>query len=153
MIKKIVLVSLTILWMITIFLFSNQGSTKSTEKSNSFVVNTIVRVYKLFDNNVTDEEINNIIEFWEVPVRKTAHFTEFLILGILVFLTFRAFEIKNIYWMILLCFIYACSDEIHQLFVVGRDGNIIDVLIDCFGSIIAILVLNKLKERKKYEVH
>ena len=148
MIKKIVLVTLTILWMTLIFMFSNQQSTKSTEKSQSLIRNTIVRVYKLFDSNISDERMNEIVDFWEVPVRKLAHFTEFFILGVLVFFTFRAFNIKDIYLMILFCFIYACSDEVHQLFVVGRDGNIIDTLIDGFGSTIAILLLHRLKERK-----
>ena len=150
--KKIILVTLTVLWMIIIFMFSNQQSTKSTERSQSLIRNTIVNIYKLFDSNIDDEKMNEIVDFWEVPVRKLAHLTEFFILGVLVFFTFRAFDNKNIYLMILLCFIYACSDEIHQLFVVGRDGNVIDILIDSFGSTIAILLFNKLKERKKHEV-
>ena len=128
-------------------MFSNQKSTKSTENSQSLVRSTIVNIYKLFDKNVSDEKIEEIINTWEVPVRKLAHFLEFLILGILVFLTFRAYNIKDIYMMILFCFIYACFDEAHQLFVVGRDGNIIDVLIDSFGSTFAIVTMNKLKER------
>ena len=150
--KKVVLVTLTVFWMILIFMFSNQQSTKSTENSQSLIRNTIVRIYKLFDSNVDDDKMNEIINTWEVPVRKLAHLSEFFILGILIFFTLRSFEIKNIYIMILICFIYACSDEIHQLFVVGRDGNIIDILIDCFGSTIAILIFNKLKERKKHEM-
>lgn len=36
--------------------------------------------------------------------------------------------------------IYASSDEFHQTFVVGRDGNIIDVLIDSSGSLVGILL-------------
>lgn len=147
MIKKILLISLTILWMVSIFMFSNQKSGKSTDKSHSLVSNTIVRIYKLFDHNPSDEKIESIIETWDVPVRKTAHFVEYLILGVLVFLTLREFNIKNIYLMILICFLYACSDEIHQLFVAGRDGNFVDVLLDTFGSTTGIILLNKLKER------
>ena len=145
--KKIILLILTILWMVTIFIFSNQGSTKSTEKSSSLVRNTIVRIYRLFDNNLNDEKIKDIIDKWEVPVRKTAHITEYIILGVLVFLTCREFGYKNIYSMILLCILYACSDEIHQLFISDRDGNIIDILIDSVSSSFAIIFLNKLKER------
>ena len=153
MAKKIILVSLTVLWMLSIFMFQNQPSEKSTEKSHSLITKTIVNIYKVFNPNISDEQIEEIIETWDVPVRKTAHFTEYFILGVLIFLTLRSFDIKNIYIMILLCFLYACSDEIHQLFVEGRDGNIVDVLIDTFGSTFAILILNKLKVRKKHEVH
>ena len=150
MIKKILLISLTILWMVSIFMFSNQKSEKSTNKSHSLVSNTIVRIYKLFDHNPSEEKIESIIETWDVPVRKTAHFMEYLILGVLVFLTLREFKINNIYLMILICFLYACSDEIHQLFVAGRSCSFVDVLIDSFGSTIAIILLDRRKE-KKYE--
>jgi len=149
MIKRIILITITILWMTSIFMFSNQRSEKSTEKSHSFVTNTIVKIYKVFNSNASEEEINNIISTWDVPVRKTAHFMEYFILGILMFFTLKEFGNKNIYVMILLCFIYACSDEIHQIFVPGRDGNIVDVMIDTLGSSSAIILLNKLKERKK----
>lgn len=147
MIKKIVLIIITLLWMTSIFMFSNQKSEKSTDKSHSLISNTIVRIYKIFDSNPSDEKIESIINTWDVPVRKTAHFLEYLILGVLIFLTFREFKINNIYLMILFCFLYACSDEIHQLFVVGRDGNFIDVLIDTLGSTSGILILHKLKGR------
>ena len=36
--------------------------------------------------------------------------------------------------------IYASSDEFHQTFVSGRDGNIIDVLIDSSGSLVGVLI-------------
>ena len=36
--------------------------------------------------------------------------------------------------------IYASSDEFHQIFVPGRDGNIIDVLIDSSGALVGILI-------------
>lgn len=147
--KKIIYLFLTIIWMISIFLFSNQRSVKSTEKSQSLIMNTIVKIYKIFDSNASDEKIEEIVVACDVPIRKMAHFTEYLILGVLVLLTLRAYNINNIYLAILICFLYACSDEIHQVFVPGRDGNIIDITLDTLGSTTGILLLNKLKERKK----
>lgn len=51
--------------------------------------------------------------------------------------------------------IYACTDEIHQLFVPGRSGQFRDVMIDSLGAFIGILILsiflmiiNHLKKRK-----
>ena len=41
---------------------------------------------------------------------------------------------KLVLLSLLICFLYACSDEIHQLFIVGRSGNAYDVLIDTIGS-------------------
>jgi VanZ family protein len=37
-------------------------------------------------------------------------------------------------------FFYACSDEIHQLFVLGREGAFRDVIIDTVGGITLILI-------------
>lgn len=147
MFKKVLLVCLTVLWMTSIFIFSNQKSTQSTNRSHSLITNTIVRIYKLFDNNPSDEKIENIIDTWDVPVRKIAHFTEYFILGILIFLTLREFKINNVYLAILLCYIYSCSDEFHQLFVIGRDGNLVDIILDTIGSITGILIVKKLEER------
>ena len=143
MIKKIIFTFLLVLWMVIIFMFSNQKSVASTEKSKSFVRSTIITIYKLFDSNASDEKLEEIVETFDVPVRKIAHFTEYFILGILVLFTFKSYNIKDIYLMILFCFLYACSDEIHQLFVPGRSGNFIDIIIDSLGSISSILIVNR----------
>ena len=51
-----------------------------------------------------------------------------------------------ILWMILIfCFIYACTDEFHQLFVMGRSCEMRDVLIDTLGSFVGILIYYKIK--------
>ena len=50
---------------------------------------------------------------------------------------------------ILLCILYATTDEIHQIFINGRDGNIKDVLVDSIGIIIGCLIYKKIKENKR----
>ncbi|MBO5743146.1 MAG: VanZ family protein [Clostridia bacterium] len=47
---------------------------------------------------------------------------------------------KAFFITILICFVYAVSDEIHQFFVPGRACRILDVLIDTLGSSFFILV-------------
>ena len=79
-----------------------------------------------------------------VPVRKTAHFTVYTILGVLVYLFTRTFEGKN--WKKVLisigfAFLYACSDELHQLFVSGRSGEIKDILIDSCGATFGVIIV------------
>lgn len=144
--KKIILLIITILWMIVIFIFSNQDASKSADYSDSLIKSTIVNIYKLFNNNPTEEKIEEIVETWDLPVRKLAHLTEYFILGVLMFLTLNSYNIKIIYIVILLCFLYAVSDEIHQLFVIGRDGNIIDVLIDTLGSTLGVFLVKRKKK-------
>jgi VanZ family protein len=45
---------------------------------------------------------------------------------------------RKVVLSLIICILYSISDEIHQTFVPGRGGNIIDVLIDSTGSFIGI---------------
>ena len=125
--KKVLSIILVILWMIVIFLFSNQNSIDSTESTNL--------IYRLFG-------INTDSIFIFVLIRKFAHLIEYLILGLLVYNMFKNFNIKRIYiCTILFCIIYSCIDEIHQLFIPGREGKLIDCFIDTLGSSIGLIFI------------
>ena len=90
------------------------------------------------------------IELLETIIRKFAHLFEYIILGILMINCLRCYSIKNyIIISIVLCFIYACTDEVHQLFVPGRNGNVIDILIDTIGSFCGILIYKYCKKNTK----
>ncbi len=43
---------------------------------------------------------------------------------------------KSFILSMIICFIYACTDEYHQLFVKGRTGQFSDSLIDTVGALI-----------------
>lgn len=80
-------------------------------------------------------------------VRKCAHIGEYFILGILVYNMFKYHDVKNIVIIsILICIIYACTDEIHQLFISDRTGKLIDVFIDSLGSILGIYSIKVLRK-------
>ncbi|MCP4140385.1 MAG: VanZ family protein [Chloroflexi bacterium] len=52
----------------------------------------------------------------------------------------------------ILALLYAISDELHQTFVPGRQGSLIDVIIDSTGAAIALKILDirlKLSEKAK----
>ena len=139
--KKIIYLILVIIWMLLIFNFSNQKAYYSTKLSDSFIYKTICKVYKVFHSNVSEEKLDMIVSDYTVIVRKLAHFTIYLILGILVLLFIREFKLDFKYTFIipiLICFIYAISDETHQLFVEGRSGELRDIFIDTLGSFIGI---------------
>lgn len=77
---------------------------------------------------------------WDLILRKFAHATEF---GILALLWFSAFSPKmslvSRYTIAgIVSALYAMSDEIHQGFVVGRDGKLVDVAIDALGILIGL---------------
>ena len=137
--------------MVIIFSLSNQPAIDSTELSDGFISSTIGNVYKLFNKNISSDELNEIKVKYTHPVRKMAHFTIYMILGILVTLLVREYNVsfyKCLVISLLICLLYSISDEVHQLFVIGRSGEVRDVFIDTSGSFIGIFVFNKLFKKK-----
>lgn len=72
---------------------------------------------------------------WDVGLRKVAHAAEFAILAALLV---RA--LRRTGWAIALGIAYAISDEIHQSFVEGRQGTVLDVGIDSVGVVVGALL-------------
>lgn len=76
-------------------------------------------------------------------VRKCAHFTEYMVLGILATHTFdlegrRTFDVLLPTAVFLL--LVPSIDETIQLFVPGRAGMITDVMIDCCGATTGVVL-------------
>lgn len=128
-----------LLWMIIIFVYSSKNGTESDKQSA-----LVIYVF-----NALGIDLNSMLgDLATFIVRKTAHFTEYLVLFLLAYNTFKNYLNKRsaIIYSIILTFGYACTDEIHQLFVPGRTGKFRDVLIDTSGSIfggIVITIINK----------
>ena len=121
-----------ILVCICIFLFSNQPGVESTKLASNLFV------------------------------RKLGHFSEYAVLGFFAFAYFsnifqtgrEKIQLETSFFIsFLFCFSYAVSDEFHQTFVIGRDGNFMDVLIDSggvlFGIIISIILFSVKILKKK----
>lgn len=139
---------LLVLWMLIIFTFSNANSTKSTNTSDKVIDIGINIVDSIRNEKTENKEL--LIEKLTFTVRKIAHFLEYLILGILMYRVVSDYTNKNVLILsILLCILYATTDEIHQIFINGRDGNIKDVLVDSIGIIIGCLIYKKIKENKR----
>ena len=134
--KKIIKLILIILCMILIFSFSSDNADVSTKKSDS----VIIRTCEVFlGRSLTNKEKEKYVDSLVFIVRKGAHFTIYLILGLLIMSYFKEIYLvsnKGLLISIIICFLYACSDEIHQLFVPGRSGEIRDVLIDTTGGMV-----------------
>lgn len=115
---------------------SSYSSTSSNNQSG-FIVNIISNIL-----NFNDLDTLSFI------IRKTAHFTEYFILGLLTYNMTYNYK-KKTYLSIIICVLYAISDELHQSLVPGRSCQILDILIDSSGSIIAIYLLSILYKFKK----
>ncbi|MPQ43319.1 VanZ family protein [Clostridium tarantellae] len=139
--KKKLAWSMVILWMVMIFYMSHQPSDVSSEQSDKMVY--------LF--NLIGLDLSSYFgELATLFIRKCAHFTEYMILYILVYNVIKYYvKSKSIYiYALVITFSYACTDEIHQLFVLGRSGEFKDVIIDTFGGTAGMLLVN-LKNRLK----
>lgn len=139
---RIVLIILIIINCITIFNFSSQGSEKSSNSSGK-VADTIIETLPKTKNLRKDEK-EKVKDKITKPIRKTAHFTIYTCLGMLLFLCAKTFETTNqkriiTSWM--LGAMYACTDEFHQKFVSGRSSEITDVGIDSLGVAFGIMVV------------
>ncbi|AND83314.1 VanZ family protein [Clostridium tyrobutyricum] len=123
---------LVFLWMILIFSFSSQSGVASDEKSR-FIV------YLFNESGINLNSVfGNLANF---AVRKFSHFTEYFILYILLFnALYEKSKMKKTFLLsIVIVFLYACSDEIHQFFVPGRSSRIRDVIIDTSGGFASLL--------------
>ena len=82
------------------------------------------------------------IEISSFIIRKGAHLTEFLGLALLLFNSIYATSETKftpyIAWGV--TFLYAVSDEIHQIFVDGRACQFRDMAIDGTGALIGVLI-------------
>ena len=148
--KQILYVFLIIIWMATVFAFSNQPAEKSSRTSGN-ITEKVVKVITKDNKKITQTEKDSI----ETIIRKCAHFVLYLIGGVLVInfiITTRVEGKYVIIYTILFTFVYAITDEVHQIFVPGRSGEIRDILIDTVGAncgTLLFLKFRKLLNRRK----
>ena len=146
--KKIVKWILVIFWMCIIFYFSIIDIDKSTYQCRSVVNKTnIVEIYKEKANVDSEKATSKIDKIF----RKIAHGIEYFILVILVCSLVNEYSVnlsKILLISFIICFIYSCSDEAHQLLISGRSGEIRDIIIDNIGNGIGLLSYYLFKRRK-----
>lgn len=136
-IKKIVYLSLVIIWMIVVFSFSNENGNTSQNTSRT-VTKTIIKTFTR-EHEIEEERI----ESKDCLIRKCAHFSIYTLGGILIYNyinTLKLKENKKIIVSIILGILYAASDEMHQYFVAGRSAQVLDVCIDSMGIILGVII-------------
>lgn len=142
-IRRIVFLFLIIINCTAIFIFSSEPG-KDSSRTSSRAVDFICEIIPSI-KNMPEEEKNILKEQMVLPVRKCAHFTLYMILGILTINYMHTYKGRGFYQKalvsILFCFLYSLTDEYHQLFVDGRAGQFTDVFIDSLGALTGILVV------------
>ena len=149
MVKKIILWALVIGCMALIFSFSAQGADDSMDLSDG-LLHAILRFLHI-------SLPESVITFMRVFIRKVAHFSIYMLLGFLMYLLvhtgYSVKEKASAWQAVLYSFLYAVTDEVHQIFVPGRSGMVKDVAIDTlgasFGVAIAFVICFLLIRRRK----
>lgn len=137
-ILRVIFLIIIILISSIIFGFSAQDG----EESGGLSKKVVLIVADIF--NIENDNIEKFIEIGEPIVRKLAHFGIYTILGIasMAFMvTFNISKVKQIITTILWGIVYASTDEFHQTFIDGRNGSILDVLLDTSGVIFGIAIV------------
>lgn len=132
--KKILKWLLFLGWLLFIYISSSQQGEVSHSISNGFVD----FLKEIIPTNLFGGMDLNFL------MRKFAHVSVFFVLGIITFCLLKEYSnsfYKRLFLAFLICFLCACMDEFHQVFVSGRDGKVLDILIDSFGSLLSLSFL------------
>lgn len=146
--KKIISYILLIIWLLVIFYLSNQIGDVSGSESSGIIYNILNNIYNLF--NIDKTNLINIVQQINNPLRELMHMLEYLVLAVLTINVLKQSNTKEniIIISIMFCFIYATSDEIHQLFVPGRAFEYFDIFMDTLGAVIGSIIGNKIIKEK-----
>lgn len=179
--KKILLWILLLSWMTVIFLFSAQNADTSSRLSSGFLHRFVLAF--LPEKAAGNQALVHTLEFL---LRKGAHMTEYAILAIMASALLRQYipvnfrktipsgfqadalstekahvpPLRHPFFQLILiwCFVflYACTDEFHQLFISGRSGQFRDVLIDTAGGLLGslfFLICSYFLWKKQHRMH
>ena len=122
----VIVVMCIIYWMST-ETFSSQNTITWIDKFLRFLV-----------PHISSHKVSLIHEY----IRKTGHFVEYFIFGLLLFRAFRGERVgpwnwRWSFWAVVLVILWAASDEFHQSFIATRTASVADVGIDTAGGVLA----------------
>lgn len=125
--------AVTVLFIALIFIHSSMTADESDGESLA-ALDLISDIFRRFGIS---------LELTKHIIRKTAHFCEFALLGVLSTVTVYSYIKKPLNNMTTVCFIClatATADEAIQLFVPGRAGMVQDIVLDFSGALTGTLI-------------
>lgn len=139
---------LLLLLMLVIYYLSSQPLEQTHQLSMS-IAEKIYSLQSFFrlegnPNSISVEKINWIL-------RKLAHFLLFCGMGLV---SAYALDRTRLSWgsitflTLLICTLYAASDELHQMYVLGRTPSLMDVLLDGAGAAVGMLIYGGFKKMR-----
>lgn len=145
--RKTAVTVLAAVWLLAlyavIFGFSAQDGEQSGNLSQMISEKCVELINSLSGGHWSQAFMEGLTEYFEHPIRKLAHFSEYACMGILVYVLWsqwlcrgKRLYLLTVGWV----FCSATADEFHQLFVPGRYGSFADVCLDTCGGAFGLLV-------------
>ena len=139
-----------------IFGFSAQDGEQSGSLSQMISEKCVEFINTLSGRHWSRVFMENLAEYFEHPIRKLAHFSEYACMGVLIFVILsqwlereKRLYLINALWV----FLSAAADEFHQYFVPGRYASFADVCLDTcggiFGILLCLLVIKMISKSKR----
>jgi len=142
LVTGILAVLLALLYYV-IFFFSAQDGEQSSSISQYVTRKGVGFVNSLSGGRWGGGALAELVERYERPLRKLAHFSEYACMGILVYLLLgqwmrrgRRLYLLTVGWVLL----SAICDELHQFFVPGRYASPLDVMLDTCGGAFGVFL-------------
>ncbi len=139
---RILTTGLSIGMMLLIFLFSTEPAEQS-DSTSRHISDVAADTVRPGWREMAEPERSVFFNQVQYVVRKCAHFTEFTLLGISLRLCLESWlggrrSLSAAAWAG--GTVYAALDEMHQLLVDGRSGELRDVLLDSTGVLAGVLL-------------
>ena len=123
-----------------IFWFSAQDGATSGQLSGG-ITEKVVEVVEPDYDSLPEPEQQTLFDAVQFAVRKSAHFSEYALLGFLLRLLCASYALRRGGLVAWLCGTgYAATDELHQWFVAARSAMWQDVCLDSSGVLAGVLL-------------
>jgi VanZ family protein len=116
-----------VVWAAVVSTFSTSWFTG--DRTGFYIIPVLATLFP----SASADELRNMHQ----GIRKLAHFTEYLILSVLLYRALRArrrFDLRAAGMALGIAALYSAGDEFHQWFVPGRTAAATDCLIDVSGA-------------------
>ncbi len=143
---RILTTLLTAALMVMIFAFSTEDAEHS-DRTSGLISRRVLSIIHPEYEQLEESRQKLLYDDMQHIVRKCAHFTEYMVLGLMLRLCLESWfgrKVRKSRSLTIADFcggtIYACTDEFHQLLIEGRSGQWSDVLVDGSGVLLGVLI-------------
>ena len=140
--------------MALLFYFSSQPYHQQDLRPNlhrilpeQFIIDHFSGVELHYSGEIISIKHSGVDGFVEFFIRKAAHLSIYGLLGMLMYRALRKTpkaRSQILWFALIICFLYAGTDEMHQYLTGERTPLFADVLLDTFGASLGMLVCRKI---------